>query len=371
VRRARRGGRGASGAALLWLLLATCGGAEGAPAPVERLEPVARLAPGDSVAALVRPAAYAGPLPCSACARTATILILHPDGTFRLRERSTGAPRESEMQLDVGRWTLGADSTPVISLRRGDGAQHFALRSALRLRLLDRDGGPLESGRPVELLRVSAPPALLGRLRVRGEFRDAADAATLVTCDGGRQFPVAGDSAFVRLQRTHRDHPLGDGAATRVAIVGRFELRDGPEQGTVVETVVVDSFAPLGERERCDVVRVRATVTVGDWVLTALDGAALPELAPAVRPTMRLVPSEAHLFGNAGCNRFTARAVLRGLDLVGQPVALTKRSCADSTVMAREARYAEVLGAGGWFRLDGRDLVLSQGGAEVARFRRR
>jgi len=45
--------------------------------------------------------------------------------------------------------------------------------------------------------------------------------------------------------------------------------------------------------------------------------------------------------------------------------------CADSLVMVREARYGQILSAGGWFRLDSTDLVLSQSGSEVARFRRR
>ena len=75
--------------------------------------------------------------------------------------------------------------------------------------------------------------------------------------------------------------------------------------------------------------------------------------------------------GTAGCNRLTGHAVLRGLDLVPRPVALTRRACTDSTVMAREGRYTQILAEGGWFRLDGGDLVLSHGGQERSRFRRR
>jgi heat shock protein HslJ len=77
------------------------------------------------------------------------------------------------------------------------------------------------------------------------------------------------------------------------------------------------------------------------------------------------------LFGNAGCNRFTGPVVLRGLDLVGRPVAITRRMCVDSLANAREARYTKSLSDGGWFRLDGNQLVLSRGGLERARFYRR
>ena len=167
-------------------------------------------------------------------------------------------------------------------------------------------------------------------------------------------------------------HPLGDGAATLVDITGRLELRARIEGETIVETVLVDSFVAVeGARAECEATRVRASLIVGDWVVTALDGVALPELASALRPTMRAVISESHLFGNAGCNRYTGRAVLRGLDLIGQPMAMTQRACSDSLVMVRETRYGQILTAGGWFRLDSTDLVLSQSGSEVARFRRR
>ena len=355
--------------ALLLALGAACGGAEGA-SPSVALARLTRLQAGDTLLALARPAAFAGAMPCADCAGIDATFVLHPDGSYRAQEHRRGAPRgEPRTLVEVGRWNISADSVPQLTLHRAAGAQRFLVRSQLRIELVERPG--ITSDGPYELVRVSAPPSLVGTLRVRGEFRYFADAATLVTCNGGRLFPVSGDSAFVRLEALHRDHPLGDGAATRADLVGRLELRAGMESGTLVETIVVDSFAPVETRDGCDATRVRGSLAVGDWVVTALDGVPLAELDHALRPTMRIVISESQLFGNAGCNRFTGRAALRGLDLIGQPMALTKRMCADSTLMAREARYAQILSAGGWFRLDSTDLVLSQSGSEVARFRRR
>ena len=143
------------------------------------------------------------------------------------------------------------------------------------------------------------------------------------------------------------------------------------EEGTRLETFIVDSFEVRPRSETCEATRVHALIALGDWQLGALDGEPLGELAATVRPTLRFVLSEPQLAGNAGCNRFTGRAVLRGLDLIPQPVALTQRMCADSIVMARERRYGAVLGAGGWFRAERDTLVLSQGGTETARFWRR
>jgi heat shock protein HslJ len=66
----------------------------------------------------------------------------------------------------------------------------------------------------------------------------------------------------------------------------------------------------------------------------------------------------------------SGRAVLRGTDLVGNPVASTLMMCPDSAVMAREERLGQILGEGGWFRMDGETLVFAQGGRVVGRFRR-
>ena len=367
VVRARRGGRGASGfcvAAALPFVLA-CGGAEGAG--VSDLALVTSLEVGDSLSARARPAAYAGVIPCEGCPSEPSTLVLHLDGSYRLRTPS--AARESvSATVVIGRWIVSDDSVPVLSLRRDGTAQEFEMASALRLRLIGAREGAAR-----ELVRVAAPATLGGRVVLRGEFRDEASGPSLVTCDGGHRFPLRGGEALAALMRAHEAHPLGDWAATRVEVVGRLDSRGGTgtEQSAVPEEIVLDSFTPLPASASCETMRVRATIAVGDWVATAIDRDSLPALSASITPSLRFVLSEPTMYGNAGCSRFTGRAVLRGLDLEPLPVALTRRACADSTVMARETRYSQILSAGGWFRLEGAELVLSQGGTEVARFRRR
>ena len=332
-------------------------------------ERVRRLEAGDSLPSLARPAGFAGTLPCDDCAGVETWLLLHPDGSYRLRERlleGNAAP-----SLRVGRWSLSRDSIPTLTLHGQDSLpRRFAMTGALTLRALVADA-PRENAAPPELVRVSMPADLNAAARIRGEFRYYADASTLVSCDGGIQFPVTGDSAFIRLQRTYAEQRLGTAAAILVDAVGRLEQRAGAEEGTQVESFVVDSFTVVNRREACNATTVTAYIAIGDWQLGALDGLPIGDLARDLQPTLRFVLSEPTMFGHAGCNRWTARAVLRGNTLVPQPVALTKKFCGDSTVMTREARYAEVMGGGGWWRLDGSELVLSRGGLESARFWRR
>ncbi len=376
VQHARRGGRGASGrlvAAAMPILLA-CGGAEGAG--VAGLELVTALDAGDSLSALTRPAAYAGALPCDDCASESSVLVLEPDGSYRLR--TVGASR-ADTVLTLGRWTLTRDSVPVLVLRGEEGDRGFEVVSPLRIRLLGAaDERPAPEGRrpatpaaPTsgELVRVSAPPTLGGVLRARVEFRAGPGAPTIVTCDGGRLLPVRGADALVRLQQLHAAHPLGDGAATRVRLFGRL-ARDG-DGATAADVAVVDSFAPLPAREPCETMRIRAHVAVGDWQATALDGVDLTHLPATARPSLRFVLSEPTMFGHATCHRFSGAAVLRGLDLAPGTLRITPRPCSDTLAVARDARYSQILSTGGWFRLDGAELVLSQGGMEMVRYRRR
>lgn len=363
-----RGARPSPLVALSVMAIVACGSsASSAELPGNR---VRRLEAGDSLPNLTRAAGFAGTLPCVDCEGIDTWLLLHPDGSFRLRERSLD--EDARATISLGRWHISRDSVPVVSLFGRDSlARRFAMTGALTLRELAKEDANGASERPRELARVSLPSEWHASASIRGEFRYAAGAATLTSCDGGIQLPVGGDSAFVRLQRAHREQMLGTGAATLVDVVARLERRPATEDSTTRETVVVDSFTVVERKQVCAATDVHALIAIGDWNLGALDGVALPELSRQRQPTLRFVLSEPTMFGNAGCNQFTRRAVLRGLTLAPQPVVLTKMSCTEEGVMPRESRYAEVLGAGGWFRLEAGELLLSQGGRDVARFWRR
>lgn len=350
------------------MMLVACGSsASSAEMPGGR---VRRLAAGDSLPNLTRVAGYAGTLPGDDRATIETWLTLHPDGSYRIRERNLR--RNTEPVVTVGRWSVNRDSVPQVALHAGDSITHrFAMRGALTLTAVNADGTAIDTKQSVELVRVSMPAELGAQVVIRGEFKNFADAATLNSCNGGVMFPVSGEGGFVALQRAHREQHLGSGAAILIDAVGRLVMKPGAEDSTLVETFVVESYTVVDREERCNATSVHALVAIGDWQLGALDGIKLPELARALQPTLRFVLSEPSMFGNGGCNRFTGRPVLRGLNLVAAPVTSTKMACADEGVMAREQTYIAALSGGGYFRLEGAELVLSRAGTEVARFWRR
>lgn len=352
----------------LWMIaafVAACGAGDGTIATPGT--PLTRLESGDSLPAIARVAAYSGALPCAKCSAIETTLLLHPDGSYRMRELHVGDDAPNVF-VSVGRWSYRADSVPRVTLFTAGTPRQFALPDALTLIALDSSGKAIESNEPQTLTRVVAPSTLDGVVRVRGEFRYFADASTLVECTGGTLFPVAGDSAMVRLQRAHRENVLGAGASVILQMMGRLQPLPGGKSGSRPETLVVDSFTVEPPRSTCEATRVRATAAIGDWQLRSLDGTALPELTRELQPTLRFVLNEPMMAGNAGCNRFTGRPVLRGLDLSPSALAITRRICADSLANQRETRYARVLESGGWFRLEGTTLILSSGGVERARF---
>lgn len=350
------------------MTLVACGSsASSAELPGSR---VRRVEAGDSLPNLTRPAGFAGTIPDARGDDIETWLVLNPDGSYRLRERNLDG--SAPALVSVGRWHISRDSVPVVSLFGADSTpRRLQMTGALTLLALLPEDSEADSEAPRELVRVSMPRELNAPAKIRGEFRYAADAATFVSCDGGIQFPVSGDSSFVRLQRAHREQLLGTGAAILVDVTARLLMRPGMEAGDTLETVVVDDFEVVERKQACNATAVHALVAIGDWNLSALDGVKLPELTRERQPTLRFVLSEPTMFGNAGCNRFTGRAVLRGLNLLPQPLALTKMMCDGDDVMLRESRYAQVLSQGGWFRLEAGELVLSRGGTDVARFFRR
>ena len=70
-------------AAATAVALLACSGAEGA-APLPGV-PLRTIGVGDSLTVLGRPAAFAGDIPCAAdCDGIDVVLILHPDGSYRV-----------------------------------------------------------------------------------------------------------------------------------------------------------------------------------------------------------------------------------------------------------------------------------------------
>ena len=97
-----------------------------------------------------------------------------------------------------------------------------------------------------------------------------------------------------------------------------------------------------------------SAVLAGEWRLTEIAGAALPEGAPT--PTLNVAP-DGTVSGNSGVNRFTGKLGSGEGKLFG-PMAST-RMAGPPAAMALEDRFLEAMSAVTAFEIVGEQLVLS------------
>jgi copper homeostasis protein (lipoprotein) len=318
--------------------------------------------------------AWQGELPCADCAGIHTTLVLDPDGGFRMDEAYLGLPPERIAQGDTlfgtrGRWTASPHGTRLRLDGEDQGPRHLRLTAEGALRLLDREGGEIGSNLDYELVQLPAVPELRGGLAFRGAFSYMADAALVVTCASGLQFPVAMEGEYLELERSYGLQAPAPGAPWRVHLRGEVADRPAMEGTGTEEAFVVASFEVAPADAPCPALEAGNALAEGEWEVTELDGAPLPELpAPASPPTLAWDRGESRVGGTGGCNRYAGRGFLRGTALFAQEVAATRRFC--QGVMEVEDRFFRILTEGGHLRLDGADLVLFRGPVQVARFRR-
>jgi copper homeostasis protein (lipoprotein) len=332
--------------------------------------PTVAVAAGDSLAALTGLAAYQGELPCADCTAIRETIVLHPDGTYRQQDTYVGTADGDVSVVDVGRWLLDVGGARLVLHGAREAPQQFSVDGEQAITKLDQAGAPIVSALDYTLYRLASPPTISGTARLTGGFSYLADAALFVECGSGKQFPVGSGPGYLALEQAYSSTRSEPGQPIVTRVTGRLEMQPGMEGDALVESVVVDS-ATIEADMPCAAIALREEVGRGKWNLVELDGQSVPAGDdPARTPGIQLDLADARLTGSAGCNRMSGRAVLRGTDLVGNPVASTLMMCPDSAVMAREERLGQILGEGGWFRMDGETLVFAQGGRVVGRFRR-
>ncbi len=343
------------------------------PSPTAAVRTAAPLSAGPA-ALLAEVTGWRGELPCADCAGILTTLVLDPDGSYALDEAYLGLSAERIADGDTlmgtrGRWTASLDGGRIRLTGEDQGPRYLRLTGEGTLRQLDREGGEIESEHNHELSRLPDIPDLLGRLRFLGAFRYMADAALVVPCAGGLQFPVAMEGAYLELERDYGAQATAPGAPWLVHLRGAVAERPAMEGPGTEAAFVVQSHEAARPGTPCAALAVSEALAEGEWEVTALDGAALPELpTPGTPPTLAWDADAHRVHGTGGCNRFAGRGFLRGTALFAQEVAATRRFC-DGT-MEVEDRYFRILSDGGHLMREEEELVLFRGPVEVARFRR-
>jgi len=255
------------------LLLRRPGGS--APDDLARPEPLAAL-----------PATFTGTLPCADCPGIDYHVDLFDDETFHLRTVYRG--RDDGTFSDIGRWAWSSNRE-VLTLRGGrEAPMRFETAGETGIRLLDREGGAIESDLNYTLTRADSFEAIEPELRMRGMYSYMADAALFVECRTGRRMPVAMEADNIELERAYLDAVPEPGGELLAVITGRIAQRVPMDGDAPAPTVVPLEFHAVRARETCGAPLASVDLVGTRWKLTRMGDEAVSPIAESRGPHLVL-----------------------------------------------------------------------------------
>ncbi|WP_164084848.1 META domain-containing protein [Pseudazoarcus pumilus] len=301
---------------------------------------------------------YVGILPCADCPAIELRLDLLEDGAFH--QRSVYRDRSGSFDA-IGRWKED-DARLRLHYPNAD-TVHFAIDED-SLKLLDRQGQPIDSRQEHRLYRSARLGLIEPRVRLEGHFRYYADSATLHDCATDRRLPVAMEGDYLRLERawSHAratmQRPLP--AVVQARIVHRVNMEGPPRP-----TVIVERLISAGTAVSCTPQGV-ATLYDTPWTALRIGDRDVPvDARPAQLRFTEGLPTR--ISGSTGCNRFNGTATLTGGSLLVGTVTTTKMACPDNGL--RERAFLDALDAARSWRIRERQLeLLDAQGRTVAVF---
>ena len=316
---------------------------------------------------LVLPGTFAGDLPAASGPGIRHVLDLWPDQVFQLRRTWLGSGHTEDR---LGRWHVEPDRRALVL----EGAEtRFEILGNGSLRLLDREGRPIEGPLPYTLTRQHDFNPFEPRLALPGMFLYFADAARFTDCASGRSWPVAMEGDFLALQRAYLEaRPEPQAGALPTALMARIEARiaDRPRmegEGTP-PTVVVERFLSLSPGETCERTRAQASLRNTYWRLVSLAGESINPEEGRREPYLLLRLDAPRFAATAGCNHLLGGFETAGTVLRFRPGPSTTMACPVG-LEARERALIAALGETASFRLSGTALVLlAEDGRTLATF---
>jgi uncharacterized lipoprotein YbaY/heat shock protein HslJ/uncharacterized lipoprotein NlpE involved in copper resistance len=357
------------------LMLRRPAATEESPAPAETERAVL---PTDS-----RSAIFTGDLPCPDCTSIRYQLELFPDETFFLRRTYVGRPRAATSDA-IGRWVLSRDGSTLTLTSSGDAPLRIAVGSTNTLHVLGT-AGRSGSGARSDVLRLTPGAAPLEpRLRMRGMYRNLADAGQFMECTTRQRWPVAQERDNLALEAAYARARQAPGDAVLVDVVGRVAMRPGADGGERERTLVVERFGGTRPGESCgsqsattpssptpdattpaEGVRAGAPIEDTRWTLTRIGDSPVRNDGER-EPHLVLHAVTRRVSGAAGCNQLLGSYTLTGTKLTFGAVATSRMMCA--TGMDVERRFLAALRATRTARVRGRTLeLLDANGKSLAR----
>jgi len=332
-------------------------------------------------------AIFTGDLPCADCAAVRHQLELFPDETFFLRRTYAGKGRNATTD-DIGTWVLSRDGRTLTLFGTAGTSLRIAVGATNTLHVL---GGPGESrtGSRTNALRLStSAQPLEPRLRMRGTYRNVADAGRFTECVTRQSWPVAQERDNQALEAAYARARRRPGDALLVEVTGRVAMRPTMEGNRRERTLVVERFGAALPGERCDAqasterpesddrsetsARSENTEPLEDtyWKLTRVGDRAVNAATGQREPHLVLHSGTGRVSGAAVCNRVLGRYEAEQTSLTFSDVAISRMAC--PTGMDVERRFLAALRASHTARIRRQTLeLLDANGKSLARFEAR
>ena len=310
------------------------------------------------------PATFTGTLPCASCPGIDYHLNLLDDGVYFLRQ--TYQDRDGGPFDDIGRHLLSSDHKELTLYGGREAPLRFAILAPDMLRLLDRDGGRIESELNYNLERQPELQPLEPQLLLRGMYRYFADAGRFRECLTGLDMPVATEADNRALEEAYRAARESPGEEIMASLEGRIAQRMPMEGPGPVATLVPERFIGVQADLGCPPLMKRADLMGTHWRLTLLESEGM-QPAPDQRELHLVFHDENRLAGSDGCNRIIGAYELEDASIEFSKLATTRMACPEG--MEQASRFLQVIEEVSQYRIIGRHLeMLDQSGNLRLRF---
>lgn len=197
-------------------------------------------------------------------------------------------------------------------------------------------------------------------LLLGGEMTYMADAARLTECLTGRNYPIAMESEFVKLQRAYQQAVSAPGAKLYVTFEGSLADRPKMEGAGTERAVVVRRFINVWPQEACERAMADSSLTNTYWRIVKLGEEPVHAVEGRREPHLVLRKGEGRhtTVATVGCNHMTASYTLAGESLLLTEPTSTKMAC-PPPLDVLEQRLSEMFVKVRRWRIKGATLELS------------
>ena len=299
------------------------------------------------------PATFKGTLPCADCPGIDYHLNLLEDDVYFLRQDYQD--RESGPFDDIGRYLLSSNRDQLTLYGGREAPVRFAISAPDTLRLLDQDGGPIESELNYNLSREPALQRFEPRLLLRGMYQYLADAGRFQECLTGLDMPVATEADNRALEEAYLAARERPGEALLASLEGQIAQRMPMEGPGPVPMLIPERFIGVWPEHSCPPPIKLADLKNTYWRVILVDSEAV-QRAPDQRELHLVFHEEGRLAGSDGCNRIFGAHEMDDTSIKLSGLATTRMACPEG--MEQTSRFLQALEEVRQYRIIGRHLEM-------------